>query len=165
MFLCTFHDWSVSVLARSFFIKICHLSFRNFRIITFRIENPYNSLRQITNLPQRTTTGTSAATGPYCLENAVYSVVRRYPVRKPQPFLQRLVVEPAEFLYRFVTLGSAGDGEYRQYHYVGEKVLAPSLTRGSCSRTAVSYKLAISTWVGYGSITSAVVIYYILIHK
>ena len=69
-------------------------------------------------------------TEPYCLENAVYSVVRRYPVRKPQPFLQRLVVEPAEFLYRFVTLGSAGDGEYRQYHYVGEKVLAPSLHSG-----------------------------------
>lgn len=67
---------------------------------------------------------------PYGLENAVYGVVRRYPVRKPQPFLQRLVVVPAEFLYRFVTLGPAGDGQYRQYHYVGEKVLAPSLHPG-----------------------------------
>ena len=52
--------------------------------------------------------------------------MRRYSVRKPQPSLQCLEVVLAEFLYRLIALGTTGDGEYRQYYYVGQQVLAPA---------------------------------------
>lgn len=98
------------------------------------------------------------------MEYPVYGV-GRYPVRKTQPPPLRQVVVLAEFLYRLIALGTAGNREYRQYHYVCQKVLASPFDPGSCNRAAVSYKLAVTDecWLWHNN--DFFTMYYKLIYK